>query len=380
MNPKLHSMYCLRCGREFPVGDHPLGCPDCAKEGHPSSLSFCYTGTWKIKEGVWGMRRYSAMLPYEEIPTLGEGNTPVVSLPSLAKKAGVKTLWLKNEFQNPTGSHKDRMNPFIVARAVEGGYERVTAASSGNEGASLGYYAAAANIPCTIVTTASINPIWKAAIEASGAELKILSTPAERWQFIRERVEKDHWFSATNFADPPVGSCAFGIQGYKTISYEIYEQTAGKLPAYILIPVARGDLLWGIYEGFADLKKAGMIENIPRLVAVEPFNRLENTKSLDDCVKHFEGDGSKTPSIGGDTVTVQSYLALEKSKGFAVSVGTEKVEEAIQEIGRCGIYLEASSALAYNCLKELTVQGKIPSDAEVMLIATSHGYKNKIVP
>ncbi len=368
-------MYCIRCKAEFAAGDYPSGCPCCQKTGHPASLSFRYDGRWEIHEKQRGMKRYAAMLPYEDFPTLGEGGTPITSLPALAEELGLGAVYTKNEFQNPTGSHKDRMNPLIVARAKETGSRMLIAASSGNEGVSLACYAAKAKLPCCIVVTKNIAPGWKKAIEATGAATIMTETAMERWDVLREKTGKG-WFCATNLLDPPVGSCSYGLQGYKTIAYELYEQLPGNLPDYLLVPVTRGDLLWGICEGFLDLKKAGKIAAIPHLIAVEPFERIERTRTLEDAAGHFEGKGDKTPSIAGTTVTIQSLLALEKTGGFAVSVSQAEAESSVGEMGRHGLYLETSSALLLPALKKLVRDGRIPKKASVVLTATSHGFKN----
>lgn len=369
-------MYCIQCGEKLTVGDYPMGCPSCLHKGHPSSVTFQYEDGWTGASAGKGMKKYAAMLPYDDFPSLGEGDTPIVSVPRLAEKVGIKNLFVKCEFQNPTGSHKDRMNPLIVLRAREMKYERVAAASSGNEGVSLACYAAAAGISCSIAATETIALHWKQAITAAGAELITTADSIGRWELMRKKMSRDNWFCATNVNIPPVGSCPFGVQGYKTISYEIYEEMKDGLPDYIMIPTSRGDLLWGIYEGFKNLEDAGKIAKIPHLIAVEPFARLEKVKSLNDCAGKYEGNSEKTPSIGGNTVTVQSFLALRKSNGFAVSVPSSLAEASVCELAENGIYLETSSALPLGGLKRLVKEKKVPESASVMLIATSHGFKN----
>lgn len=322
------------------------------------------------------MKRYAKMLPYEEFTELGEGGTPLISLDKLAEELKLGKLYSKNEFQNPTGSHKDRMNPLIVERAKEVGSPVIAAASSGNEGVSLAAYAAAAGIRCVVTATANINPHWRKGIVTAGAELVITETSQARGEYIQKKVEEENWYSATNLKNPPVGSSSFGIQGYKTIAYEIYEDLGEEQPDYILIPVSRGDLLWGVYEGFADLVNAGKLKKLPRLVAVEPLARLELVEDIEDCAKTYEGNSAKTPSIGGGTVTIQSKAALELSNGFAVSVGQEEVEPSVLEMGKYGLYLENSSALVIACLRKAILEGKIERGASVMFLATSHGFKN----
>lgn len=375
MNPKYTAMKCPRCHKTWEIADYIWGCPDCYKRGTPTAMVFVNNIEWEPDESGKGMMRYGKMLPYGKFIQLGEGGTPLVELQKLAAKMGLEHLYSKNEFQNPTGSHKDRMNPLMIARVKELGCPVVAAASSGNEGVSLACYAAA-GIRCVIATSKNINFQWRRAIEAAGAELVIMQTSEERGEYIQKRVIEENWYSATNLKNPPVGSSTFGIQGYKTIAYELYEEMKDIFPDYILVPVSRGDLLWGIYEGFADLLKFDKIKKLPHLVAVEPFARLELTDSLEDCTKIYPGDSHLTPSIGGGTVTVQSKLALEATKGFAVSADMQQVDRSVRMMAVQGLYLENSSALVYACLEKAVRTGQIENGANVVLIATSHGFKN----
>ena len=376
MNRRVESAICIKCGAVLPVADYFCGCPHCLEKGENASVTLRYRGTPALGSGR-GMLRYGDYLPYQTFPTLGEGDTPTIPIPKLAQALGLDGVYSKNEFQNPTGSHKDRMNPLIVARALDLGCHTVAAASSGNEGVSLAAYAAAAGLECCIVSTSRINPVWKTAILAAGAKLVITDTAEERWVFLKEKVEKEGWYPATNFISPPVGSNYFGLQGYKTIAYELFE-TFGpqKMPDYILVTVSRGDLLYGIYEGFEDLKAAGQIAALPKLVAVEPLPRIERVLAGEDYRSNFPGEYHLTESIGGGTVTYQSVLAVKNSGGFAVSLPQQEVLDNLLELSRCGLYLESSSALALGGLKKAVAAGQIPQGATALIVSTSGGTKN----
>lgn len=377
MNKRISTMKCIKCHRELPVGDYLYGCPYCGEKGENASVSFQYEGKASFRPEYRGMKRYKEFLPYEDFPTLGEGNTPLTRLPLLEEKLGLRAVYSKNEFQNPTGSHKDRMNPMIVARAKAIGAKVVACASSGNEGVSLAAYAARANLDCVIVTAANITDIWKSAILAAGAQVVVTEKPSDRLEYLKDKIENEGWFCATNQLDVPVGSCSYGIQGYKTISYELYEEFGEDMPDYIFVPTCRGDLLYGVYEGFRDLKDQEMLPVMPKLVAVEPLPRLEKVLDGADYREKFPGDSSLTPSIGGATATYQSQKALEESGGFAVSVGQDQVVDDIIELAGQGLYLEASSALNYGCLKAAADAGKLEPGASVVLLSTSHGFKNR---
>ena len=378
LNPRVRGMRCLKCGAEYPVGDYFFGCPSCLEQGENSAVTFLYNGAATIDTSKKGWARYAAMLPYEDTVTLGEGNTPVLSLPKLAEDVGVAAVYTKNEFQNPTGSHKDRMNPFIVARAAAAGYATVTCASSGNEAASLAAYAAAEGLKCVNVSTESIPAHWKLASDQCGAELVLVPTSPDRLRYQREHMD-GKWYPATNLLDVPTASSAWGIQGYKTLAYELFDEFGVALPDCIMIPTCRGDLLYGVYEGFADLRRYGYITALPKLVACEPIPRLEVILSGEATHKDtFPGQSSRASSIGGATATWQSEVALRETKGFAVSVPDHEAVEDVAEMGRYGLYLETSSAIVYGCLKKAVREGFIRENDSVLLVLTSNGYKNAV--
>jgi threonine synthase len=376
INPKLRGLYCLRCAAKYAVGDYFAGCPSCAGKSLPVNLSFEYQGQRKIRADKKRMCRYAEFLPYESFPTLGEGNTPIIAVQRLATAFNLRTVYIKNEFQNPTGSHKDRMSPLAVARAVSLNKKCVVAASSGNAGASLAAYAAAAGIACKIISTRKMNPIWRKAIELPGAELILVDTPQERWPVMQKMVEEENWYPVTNFVSPPVGSNAFGIQGYKTIAYEIYEEFGETTPTFILVPSCRADLLWGIYEGFRELRDIQLIRSMPRLIAVEPFARLSQVLEGADYRNKFPGDSSQTVSIGGDTITYQGVAALQESQGSASNIEQKEVNEYQRRMAREGFYLESSAATIVGSLAQLVARKTIPCGASVLMIATSNGYKD----
>src|SRR3546814_5378861 len=78
------------------------------------------------------MQRYAAWMPYMSWVSLGEGGTSCTNFSSLAHELGVAAIHIKNEGQNPSGSHKDRMSCLAVTCALDVGATMIVAASSGN--------------------------------------------------------------------------------------------------------------------------------------------------------------------------------------------------------------------------------------------------------
>lgn len=376
LNPKLKCFRCLRCAADYEIGDWFSGCPRCLQAGYPVSLTPEYENlTWAPNKDGHAMSRYAFALPYLSFPELGEGWTPLLESPQLAEKLGVAQLWIKNESQNPTGSHKDRMSPLIVARAHMLGCGVVAAASSGNAGISLAAYAARAGLRTIVIASHAMRPAWRRAIEKTGAELRFYDVK-NRWQALRELTEKENCYPATNFQTPPTSSNPWGVQGYKTVAFEIIEQLPDCLPDVVLVPCSRGDLLWGLYRGFCEARDLGRVDRIPRLIAVEPFDRLGRVLRDGDYRKKYSGRTGLN-SIDGSTTTYQSVQAVTDSGGAAIAVDTGETRQAQCDLAQAGFYLEDSATTVLPALRKLLGIGVVSSAERVLLLATSHGYKDR---
>ncbi len=384
-NKDLIGLICLRCEASYELDDADidsgLGCKTCLAEGYPVGLRCEYARESKliIDRDKTGMFRFLSKLPFCDFPSLGEGNTPVVPLPHIASEFGIESVLVKNEGQNPTGSHKDRMSPLAVARAISAGYNKVVSSSSGNAGASLASYAARAGIKCCIIAAPDISAQWAAAINQTGADLVIVDG-ARRWPLVQEMTQRDGWFPVTNFSAIPVGSNPFGIEGYKTIAHELVEQQQNAPPTMVIIPTCRGDVLLGVWRGFVESMQAGLIDAMPRLVAVEPGPRLELVLAGSDYRSVFEVTANPMTSIDGGTTTYQSFSALKASSGSAVSVNTASVTAAHRTLAAQGLFVEMSSASALAGLEQLKNSGKLQPSDRVVLLCTSHGYKEPLMP
>lgn len=373
-NKRLLEMQCIHCLSKYKVDDYYYGCPTCYKKGEPASLTFHYDFA-----DIKTIKAYNNnSLPIKNYETIGEGHSPIVYLKRLNEYLGTEHVWIKNESANPTGSHKDRMSPLIVAKALLNGMTGVVASSSGNAGVSLAYYASLSGIDCKIVSTDNINMGWKQAIELSGAHLILLKDSMERWQ-LNEKLVQDGYYPATNFIHPPVGSNPFGVEGYKTVASEIILELKS-VPDYVIVPCARGDLLWGIWKGFDELFQLDLIDHFPKMIGVEPFRRIgfinnyrnQREKYFDE---YNELARKYTPSIAGKTVTLQTLKAIDKSGGRAVSTEHEDANQLQKELASFGLYVERSSAVVYGALKKLLYQNKISKKDKVILVNTSHGFK-----
>ena len=356
------------------IGDYAEGCPLCSKAGYPVSVAPVYSPLPPLRVRLapdTGCSAFAHRLPYSTFHSLGEGNTPIAPLDQAAKELDLQSVTIKLEASNPTGSHKDRMTAQFVARAVAKNAPVVAAASSGNAGVSLAAYAAASSLRCVIVTTSKISPAWRRAIEMAGADMHYVDDPLERWAFIRTKAREDGWLSATNVLNPPTGSEPFGVDGYKTVAYELASDPRTAHADTIVVPTARGDLLWGIYAGYKELVEERAIKQMPRLVAVEPFPRLELALAGTD----WRGRVYRNVAAGVDQRIDPGLSsrggdrALLRPRRFRRSrLGHSRPAT----LARAGFYLELSAAASLTGLRLASTRIAIQN---AVLIATSHGYK-----
>src|SRR2546425_185264 len=119
--PAAWSLECSGCGATRDAAGLPGVC-DC---GQPYLVRYRSTPPPEAKALLpgrgWTMWRYREWLPLAdaEAPiTLGEGGTPLLTVPRLAAKHGLRGLFVKEEGANPTGSFKARGLAAAVNRAA----------------------------------------------------------------------------------------------------------------------------------------------------------------------------------------------------------------------------------------------------------------------
>ncbi|WP_157968717.1 threonine synthase [Streptomyces geranii] len=358
-NPALRSLVCLRCGTHHPVADLPSGCPACLANGTPANVACAYD-----TDGTSGGVR----LPYTVPFTLGEGRTPLLRA-DLDLDVDLRLKW---EGANPTGSHKDRFSALVVARALHAGYRAVAAASSGNAGVSLAAYCGRAGLGCEIAVTDGIPDRVATLMRDLGAHVVTFPDPAARWRHLAAHTRSPTVLPVTNFRLPPVGSSAFGIEGYKSLATEILTDLAGERPDWVVVPASRGDLAWGMYLGFREVCGAGAV---PRLCLVEPYPRVSAVLEGADPHGDFPGTTAVMPSLGGNSVALQAVAAVRRSGGRAQVVDDDTVTAETHRLWRTGLPVEPSSAAALVAVADARVSGAIEPGSLVVALATAHGMK-----
>ena len=375
---------CVRCGGEISKNFYDA-CEKCKSEGFNINFETLYDlkGA-KLpfgKSDLPGIFKYKDFLPIgknDPYVSLNEGNTPLYKLERMGKILGLNNLYVKDESKNPTCSHKDRLCSIIVSKALADKAPGMTVSSTGNQGVSVAAYASAVNLPCYIFTTPNVSSTMKTIMQVHGAYVFITPTMADRG-IIMEKLVRDFGFvPASGLMSPPIGSSCFGIDGYKTIAYEIFEQMDKNIPEWVVFPISYGDGMYGMYKGFKDLQEMGYIKHLPKIAAAEAFGSLKKSiEDNQDIPVKVDTEPSIQTSIAVPYTTYQSIKAIKDSNGIAECSTDAQSLEMQKILARTeGIYAETASVASLVVVKKLLESGKIKHDEKVVVVITSIGTKD----
>jgi len=374
---------CLSCGESYPLDPKLfVGCAACIAEQFQAPLEVTYDYPDSPQNllpeaplpGIW---HYAPLLPplAQEI-SLGEGGTPLVPAPELASWTGMRgELYIKDESRNPTWSHKDRLAYLVISGALEARAQAVIASSTGNHGAAIAAYAAKAGLTCIVLAPPQCPPAVRSLLLAYGAALVIVPRKAS-WSIIGEGAHKGRWYPGSTFTPTPTGS-PYGVEGYKTIAYEIWLQLGHRVPKVVFVPTGYGELLYGVWKGFRELRDLGLADSAPRMAACEPAVMAPLRQALMDNTA--SASVSSQPTIAyAIAATVNGYravVAIQESDGFAVPVTDQEMRDAQDKLARAGLWAEASAAASLAGLRKAIDQGA-EGMGTVVCISTSSGFKD----
>jgi threonine synthase len=204
------------------------------------------------------------------------------------------------------------------------------------------------------------------------------ATSEQRWTLMREGIERCGWYPTSGWVVPPIGSNPFGVEGYKTIAYEIAEDLGWTAPDVVAVPSCYSDGLFGIWKGWVELERLGLVRTRPRMLAAEPFGPLAHAleRKLETPEK-VVGGSSVAFSIASPYGTYQGLTVLRDSNGLGVPITDEGIFEAQRALaGEEGIYAEPSAIVGLTAVMQLARQKEIAPDQVVAVVLTSGGLKD----
>jgi threonine synthase len=355
------------CGRAYPI-DNPRWRSD---DGRPLMITpLKGIDRSEIERGRRSIWRYAAALPLvvTDPVTMGEGCTPLVKREWDGARALFKLEWFA-----PTGSFKDRGASVMISLLRQQGVKELLEDSSGNGGAAIAAYAAAAGLKAKILVPAYTQPAKTIQMRAYGAEVELI--PGTRQDTADEAIRQaDEIFYASHNWQ------AFFLQGTKTLAYELWEDLGFNAPDNILIPTGAGSNILGCDIGFGELLRLGEIERLPRLFAVQPVNCAPLHASLIAGADDFVAVETR-PTIAEGTAIAKpvrmrdALAAIRRSGGGSVAVSEEEIVSAQMKLAMSGLYAEPTSASAAAALSRLLEQGRILPAEMTVVVLTGTGLK-----
>jgi len=295
--------------------------------------------------------RYRERLPVGEstpVVSLGEGSTPLLAAPRLARAAGLRELWLKWEGANPTGSFKDRGMTVAVSKAVEEGAGAVVCASTGNTAASAAAYAARAGITAVVLQPAGAVARGKITqAQAVGARLLAVQGPFEAALDAARELGRRGTHSLVNSLNP------YRLEGQKTAAFEIVEELGGT-PDALALPYGGGGNTRAYALGFDEA--AG---DLPPLVVGEASARAY---TMATAIRIAEPAHRELAD-----------KAIARSGGSTVSLADEEILAAWRDLAQLeGVFCEPASAAGIAALR----RERPEAGSRVVCVVTGHGLKD----
>lgn len=373
---------CIRCGRTYTLAQYERACETCAADGVASNLTVTYVDEAPprrddIPPTPGSLWRFAAQLPLgpDDAVTLGEGGTPLIRFDG----SDHGSVFVKDEGRNPTWSFKDRLATVAVSWAKKTGARMIVTSSTGNAGAAAAAYAARAGLGCVVLATADAGGTMMAQMRAYGANLLTVPTKDDRWDVVSMAIREFGWFPTSPFFGPAVGSNPIGIEGYKTLAYEVAEQLGWRAPDWCVLPVCYGDAFHGMWKGFEEMRRWGWTESVPRMVAAEVSGSLSAAVDQGAAMPPEVPRTASSIAASIDVVrgTFQALHVVSASNGLAVAVEDAGIGARRERLGATsGLLVEASSAAAFVALDRLVASKIIARDETVVVVSTASGLKD----
>lgn len=385
MNDKF-KYQCTDCGKEYEGSKTLYLCPECSKTNTATAppkgvLKTIYNyqnlkekniNYLKIKQN--GFLDLMPIQSLNSFPILKVGNTPLYCFSELENKDLPFKIYLKDDSQNPTYSFKDRASALVSAYAKEHEYKTIVAASTGNAGSSLAGMCAAQNQKAIILVpeTAPIAKLTQI-IMYGATIIPVKGTYDDAFDLSIKATEEFGWYNRNTAFNP------LTIEGKKTVSFELYEQLGYQIPDRVFVPVGDGVIISGVYKGFEDLLKLGIIDKMPTIIMVQ-------SNGSNNLISNLETENfiSKPSVTLADSISVDIprnfYMTKQftsKYKGEFLSVSDDEILKASQILSKnTGIFAEPAAATAFAGLLSYHTKKLLENNSRNVVLLTGSGLKD----
>ena len=333
-----------------------------------------------LKQRRRDMWKFEELLPvfhYENIVSLGEGDTPLFNLRNLEQYIGINELFIKDESNNPTGSFKARGLSAAISKAKEYGIKGIVMPSAGNAAGAMSAYAAKSNLKAKVFMPKDAPIANKIECKAFGADLNLVDGfISDAGIESAKAADKYNLFDISTLKEP------YRVEGKKTMGFEIIEQLNWKVPDVIIYPTGGGTGIVGIWKALEELETMGLIDDKkPRMVCVQAEGcapLVDSFEKGEKFAKPIENPstiaaGMRVPMAVGDFII---FDILRKSNGTALRISDKEMIEGVKLFSKKeGIFCAPEGGAVLSATIKLKDQGFINTSDKVVILNTGSAYK-----
>lgn len=280
---------------------------------------------------------------------------------------------------NPTGSYKDRFAAAAISRMLADGETTCIATSSGNTGAALAAYCAAATITCriAIVETAPAGKLRQ--MLAYGADLSRI-----RGFGLDPAVTVGVFSSLSGLASRPghalqisaYSLSPLGMMGVESISHELADQLGERID-HVFCPAGGGGLCLATARGFERNAASPAVHCVQPegndTIAGPLRDGLDAGRTIHPCTTAISGLQVPTVLDADDTIA-----ACRRSGGTGHLVSDLAVWEFQRRLAREeGIFCEPAGAVALAGALQALARADISAADTVVCLVTGSGFKDE---
>jgi threonine synthase len=325
------------------------------------------------------MWRYRELLPVANDPTVGleVGFTPLIKADRLAKRLGIRELWIKNDAVNyPTLSFKDRVVSVALSRAKELGFNTVACASTGNLANSVSANAAAAGLKAYVFIPSDLEHSKVVNSLIYGAEVIGIKGHYDEVNRLCAEIAGKYPWAFVNVNMRPYYS-----EGSKSMGLEIMEQSGWRIPEHTVIPMASGSLLTKVHKSYGEAIKLGLAPDSKykiygaQATGCSPISVAQKA-GLDFFKPVKPNTIAKSLAIGTPADGFYALRVMKETGGAAEDVSDDQIREGIKLLAECeGIFAETAGGVTVGVAKKLITSGAIPAGDSAVLCITGNGLK-----
>ena len=378
------SLKCRECGRHYPSEALHV-CEFCfgpLEVDYDYDLIGSVLTRDKIQSRPKSMWRYRELLPIEGDPTIGAqvGFTPLVKADRLAKRLGLREVWVKNDTVNyPTLSFKDRVVSVALSRARELGFEIVACASTGNLANSVAANAASGGLKSYVFIPADLESGKVLGSLVYGTSVVGIRGTYDQVNRLCSEIAGKYGWAFVNVNIRP-----YYAEGSKSMGYEIAEQLGWRLPDHVVVPMAGGSLITKIHKAFKEFVKLGLVDQHDTHIhggQAEGCAPIVNAmKAGVEIIKPVNKPQTivKSLAIGNPADGYYSIQTMKQTEGWAENPNDDEVVAGIRLLAETeGIFAETAGGVTVAAAQRLVEGGRIKSNESLVLCITGHGLKTQ---